>query len=104
MNLPAQVNARDITIAELNELFDINFERGRMANRPWRLEQESLDVPRRLRKHSYFLCAMCAKLTGPIGGNLGDLRRAFYYESEASCRIAVDAMLVQCCLALRKKI
>jgi hypothetical protein len=38
------------------------------------------------------------------GGSLRDLREAFYYESEATCRIAVDVMLVQCCLALRKKL
>ncbi|KAI9764770.1 MAG: hypothetical protein M1840_008039 [Geoglossum simile] len=38
------------------------------------------------------------------GHNLRDIREAFYYESEATCRIAVGAMLVQCCLALRKKL
>ncbi|KAI9777920.1 MAG: hypothetical protein M1839_008455 [Geoglossum umbratile] len=78
--------AREITITELNEFFDINFDRDRIGNEPWCLENEPLDVPQRLRH------------------NLRDLREAFYYESEATCRIAVDAMLVQCCLALRKRL
>ncbi|KAI9783410.1 MAG: hypothetical protein M1839_003945 [Geoglossum umbratile] len=79
------LNARDASEDELMELFNIKYNRPRIARDLWELEHEPHEVPVRLRN------------------NLRDLELVFYNErSEATTRIAVDTMLLQSCLALRK--
>lgn len=78
-----KINASETTDSKIIEIFDLKFNTGT----EWVLAEDSLaDVPTILRR------------------NLHDLHYALYdTHSEATCRIAVDIMLIQCRKYLRDK-
>ncbi|MCJ1383559.1 hypothetical protein MMC17_006673 [Xylographa soralifera] len=81
-----KITASDATIPQIVQVFGLNFDILSMDAR-WTLAEDCiLEEPRVLRR------------------NLNDLRDAFYEEqSEATCRIAIDIILIQCRKYVRLK-
>ncbi|KAH0541712.1 hypothetical protein FGG08_003804 [Glutinoglossum americanum] len=75
--------ASEATLKDLRTLFQLDFDVRRMQMKPWELRAEPYDMPQKLKD------------------NLHDLSRALYDEdSKATCRVAVDMMLIACKLHL----
>jgi hypothetical protein len=93
-----KINASDKKMSRIAEVFDLRVNND---NR-WSLADDSLvEVPVRL-SMSQHLRAHISMLITTAERNLRDLKEAFYDDdSEATCRIAVDIMLVQCRKYLR---
>ncbi|KAI9764380.1 MAG: hypothetical protein M1840_008518 [Geoglossum simile] len=82
-----KLTAANISIQTIQELFDIDYNTDHFLAKPWSIEHENHDVPAMLEQ------------------NLKDLRTSIYSpDSEATCRIGVDIMLLQCTLLLQRKL
>lgn len=97
INRCCKIKARDATEEAIIELFDLTLDKSNV----WILaEKNLLEVPLLL---SMLLAILYPSANLSAVRNLNDLKYALYADSEATCRMAIDIILVQCRKYLRQK-